>query len=74
MEDTHITQDDAGNRTPSLSTVICDALEEPAFLDDDGLSLEIPRFISVGNAYSLYGLKDDETVLDAMIRRNAPRY
>ena len=43
---------------------------EPAFMDEDGPSEELPTFISTTNAYELYGLKEGETVADA-IARNA---
>lgn len=42
--------------------------EEPAFLDDEGLSNELPIFISTTNAYELFGLREGETVLDAIAR------
>ena len=43
---------------------------EPAFMDEDGPCEELPTFISTTNAYELYGLKEGETVADA-IARNA---
>ena len=47
------------------------ARQEPAFLDDDGPSLEIPPFISTANAYSMFGLKDGESVQEAMTRHKS---
>lgn len=47
------------------------AYDEPAFLDDDGPSAEIPSFITTKNAIDLFGLRPDETVLEAMARCNA---
>ena len=41
---------------------------EPAFLDDDGPSEELPTFISTTNAYELFGLREGETVTDAIAR------
>jgi hypothetical protein len=42
--------------------------EEPAFLDDEGPSAEIPPFITTTNARELYGLRDGETVAEAVVR------
>ncbi len=44
------------------------ALEEPAFLDDDGPSDEIPPFISTTNVRELYDLRPGETVSAAIAR------
>lgn len=44
------------------------ALEEPAFLDDDGPSVEIPPFITTTNARELYDLRPGETVSEAIAR------
>lgn len=41
---------------------------EPAFLDDDGPSEDLPTFISTANAHELFGLREGETVLDAITR------
>jgi len=49
------------------------AQEEPAFLDDDGPSAEIPPFITTTNARELYGLRPEETVLEAVIRHNTEK-
>ena len=60
---------DAAGSTDDLA----DALEEPAFLDDDGPSAEIPPFITTANARELYDLKPGETVVDAIARGNAKK-
>ena len=46
------------------------APEEPAFLDDDGPSVEIPHFITTTNARELYGLSEGETVAEAIARNH----
>lgn len=58
---------DAAGSTDDLAA----ALEEPAFLDDDGPSAEIPPFITTTNAHELYNLRPGETVMEAIARRNA---
>jgi hypothetical protein len=45
--------------------------EEPAFLDDDGTSVEIPPFITTTNARELFDLRPNETVSEAISRCNA---
>jgi len=40
---------------------------EPTFLDD-GLSVDLPPFISTTNAIELYGLRENETVPEAIVR------
>lgn len=42
--------------------------DEPAFLDDEGPSVDLPSFISTTNARELYGLREGETVLEAITR------
>ena len=44
------------------------APEEPTFLDDDGPSAEIPPFITTTNSRELYGLREGETVAEAIAR------
>ena len=44
------------------------APEEPVFLVDDGPSAEIPPFITTANARELYGLREGETVAEAIAR------
>lgn len=44
------------------------APEEPAFLDDDGSSAEVPPFVTTTNARELYGLREGETVAEAIAR------
>lgn len=47
--------------------------EEPAFLDDEGPSVEIPPFITTTNARELYGLRPGETVPEAIARNKAQK-
>jgi len=42
--------------------------DEPAFLDDEGPSNDLPAFISTTNARELYGLREGETVTEAITR------
>lgn len=42
--------------------------DEPAFLDDEGPSEDLPLFISTTNARELYGLMEGESVMDAIAR------
>lgn len=42
---------------------------EPAFLDDDGPSNDLPPFITTTNAAELYDLQPGETVLEAIARK-----
>lgn len=44
------------------------APEEPAFLDDEVPSPEIPHFTTTTNARELYGLREGETVVEAIAR------
>jgi len=44
---------------------------EPAFLDDEGPSNDLPVFISTTNALELYGLRDGETVVEAIARHES---
>jgi hypothetical protein len=50
-----------------------EVLEEPAFLDDDGPSAEIPPFVTTTNSRELFDLQPGETVSEAIARRNAER-
>ena len=43
--------------------------DEPAFLDDEGPSNDLPAFISTTNARELYDLRPGETVADAAARK-----
>lgn len=47
-------------------------LTEPAFLDDDDPNAPLPTFISTTNAYELYGLREGETVSEAIARALTP--
>ena len=49
------------------------AQEEPAFLDDDGPSAEVPPFITTTNARELYDLRPGETVSEAIARCKAKK-
>ena len=42
---------------------------EPAFLDDDGPSSDLPAFITTTNARELFDLQEGETVIDAVARK-----
>lgn len=42
-----------------------------AFLDDEGPSNDLPAFISTTNARELYGLREGETVAEAIARHEA---
>ena len=59
------------NRVEDLPEISPPIQEEPAFLDDDGPSAEIPPFITTTNARELYDLRPGETVPEAIARRNA---
>ena len=41
------------------------------YLEDDGPSSDIPPFISTTNSYVMFGMREDETVLEAMNRHKA---
>ena len=43
--------------------------EEPAFLDDEGPSTDIPPFITTSNARERYDLRPGETVAEAIARK-----
>lgn len=45
--------------------------QEPVFLDDEGPSNDLPVFISTTNALELYGLRDGETVVEAIARHES---
>lgn len=62
-----LTEVDAADSSDDL----VEALEEPAFLDDEGPSAEIPPFITTTNARELYDLRPDETISEAIARRDA---
>lgn len=47
--------------------------DEPAFLDEDDPSAPLPSFISTTNAYELYGLREGETVAEAIIRNTSDK-
>ena len=47
------------------------APDEPAFLDGDGPSDTLPPHVSTTNAYELFGLREGETVPEAIARAAA---
>lgn len=48
-----------------------DGALEPAFLDDEGASANIPPFVTIANARELYDLRPGETVAQAAARKAA---
>ena len=46
-------------------------LDQFAFLNDEGPSNDLPAFISTTNARELYGLREGETVVEAIARRRS---
>lgn len=64
-----LTEQDAAASTDDLAAAL--AGDEPAFLDDDGPSEEIPPFITTTNARELYDLREGETVTEAIARQDA---
>ena len=60
---------DAALNDPAAKTL--PDLEEPAFLDDDDPSTDIPPFVTLANARELFDLRLDETVPEAIARRAA---
>jgi len=63
-----LTEQDATESGDDLADL--DAALEPAFLDDDGPSNDLPPVPTTTNARELYGLRDGETVADAIARRD----
>ena len=63
-----LTEQDAAESGDDLADL--DAALEPAFLDDDGPSNDLPPVPTTTNARELYGLRDGETVADAIARRD----
>ena len=62
-----LSEQDAAESGDDLVEV--DGAMEPAFLDDEGPSADIPPFITTMNARELYGLQPDETVAQAAARK-----
>lgn len=54
-----------------LQAGVITPLEEPAFLDDEGPSPEIPPFITTTNARELFDLQPGETVSEAIARKSS---
>jgi len=46
---------------------------EPAFLDTEGPSADIPPHVSTTNAWVLYGLREGESVSEAITRSQTER-
>lgn len=63
-----LTEQDAAESGDDLADL--DAALEPAFLDDDGPSGDLPPVPSLTNARELFGLREGETVADAIARRD----
>ena len=64
-----LSEEDAADSNADLVEV--DGALEPAFLDDEGPSADIPPFIITTNARELYDLRPGETVPEAIARHNA---
>ena len=64
-----LSEEDAADSNADLVEV--DGALEPAFLDDEGPSADIPPFITTTNARELYDLRPGETVPEAIARHNA---
>ena len=62
-----LSEQDASESGDDLVAV--DGALEPAFLDDEGPSADIPPFITTMNARELYGLRPGETVAQAAARK-----
>ena len=62
-----LSEQDAAESCDDLVEV--DGALEPAFLDDEGPSADIPPFITTTNARELYGLRSGETVAQAAARK-----
>ncbi|EKU31667.1 MULTISPECIES: Eco57I restriction-modification methylase domain-containing protein [unclassified Alcaligenes] len=65
----NVSVDDLIDRLPQLAPHGQQVeLFEPVFLDGNGPSADLPAFISTTNAYELYGLREGETVSEAIVR------
>lgn len=64
-----LSEQDATDSNADLVEVLGE--EQPEFLDDEGPSAEIPTFITRTNARERFGMKDGETVPEAIARHNA---
>ena len=63
----------SGDDLADLADLAGDGSLEPAFLDDDGPSADIPPFITTTNARELYDLRPGETVAEAAARKATER-
>jgi len=64
-----LSEQDAAASGDDLADLTGDGALEPAFLDDDGPSADIPPFITTTNARELYDLRPGETVAQAAARK-----
>jgi hypothetical protein len=64
-----LSEQDAAESGDDLADLTGDGSLEPAFLDDDGPSTDIPPFITTTNARDLYDLRPGETVAQAAARK-----
>lgn len=52
-----------------MADLVGDGSLEPAFLDDDGPSADLPRIVSTTKARELFGLRPGESVVQATARK-----
>ncbi len=64
-----LSEEDAADSNADMADLLGEEL--PEFLDDDGPSAEIPTFITRTNARERFGMKEGETVPEAIARHNA---
>ena len=64
-----LSEGDALASTDDLADLAGDGSLEPAFLDDDGPSADLPRIVSTTNARKLYELRPGESVAQAAARK-----
>ena len=61
------------NPNPHVITAVNSAKvirpDVPTFLDDEGSSSDIPHFKLKATARELFGVRDDETLAEAILRR-----
>lgn len=63
-----LSEEDAADSSADLVDVLGE--EQPGFLDDDGPSDDLPPVPTLTNARELFGLREGETVADAIARRD----
>lgn len=64
-----LSETDALASTDDLADLTGDGSLEPAFLNDDGPSVDIPRIVSTTNVRTLYDLRPGESVAQAAARK-----